>query len=112
MISGTVETTIAASDDATWRSPRAIIGNGIEISGMAKATSQRQRPRRLGSTPARHAITPTMIAASAMRTHARKSAGVPPSSAMRMKRYGIPQSTETAANASHARGVTPRLSHF
>ena len=35
MISGTVETMIAASDEATCRSPSAIIGNGIEISARS-----------------------------------------------------------------------------
>ena len=77
---------IAAVEEATCFSPAAIIGNGIAISATAKASSQRPRPRRLGSVPARQATASSTTAPSATRSQARSSGGMPPSSAILMKR--------------------------
>ena len=85
-ISGTVATMIAASEEGTRSSPIASIGNGITISATAKASSQRQRPRRLASVPARQASASRAIAPSVTRPQARSGAVTPWSTAILMNR--------------------------
>src|ERR1700712_4628836 len=47
-------------------------------------------------------------APSATRTKARKAGGTPSSTAILMKRYGMPQRVETVAKAAHARALMER----
>src|SRR4051794_18129018 len=47
-------------------------------------------------------------APSATRTKARKAGGTPSSTAILMKRYGMPQRVETVAKAAHARALIAR----
>src|SRR5579871_3586158 len=67
-------------------------------------------PRTLRSVPAREAIASTQSAPSVIRVQARKTGGMPPSSATRMNRYGIPQRTVTAQKAAQARALMARIS--
>src|SRR6516162_886196 len=96
---------IAASDEGTRSSPIASIGNGITISATANANSQRQRPRRLPSVPARQARPSSTSAPRVTRPQASTGAVTPWSTAILMNRYGTPQMTEAAAKANQARRV-------
>ena len=105
--SGSAAIRIAARDDEMRCSPKPISGNGMQISTMAKATSQRSgSPRR---APVLMATGSSTSAASATRDHATKPGVRPSSTAILMNRYGIPQTTETAANSAQPRAVTRLL---
>ena len=110
IMSGTAATMIAASDEATWRSPAAISGNGKTISAPRMRAASASACARSPSVPAAPGHAATITAPREIRAHARNSGGMPPSTATRMNRYGIPHSTDTAANAAHARAFTDRLS--
>jgi hypothetical protein len=60
--------------------------------------------------PARRASAASSNAPSTTRSQAKKTGGMPPSTATRMNRYGIPQRTETAAKAVQARALIARIS--
>lgn len=102
-IRGTEATTIAASDEDTRCSPKAMAGNGMVTSTIAYRASQR-RYRRIGpSTPARQPSSRSTTAPSVIRPQASVNGVIPPRTAMRTNRYGMPQMTEAAANAPQAR---------
>ena len=102
-MSGSAAIRIAASDEDIRVSPNPISGNGMAISTTAKATSQRSgRPRR---APVLMAIGSSTSAASATRDQATKP-GVSSSTPILMNRYGMPQTTETAANRAQPRVLT------
>ncbi len=106
-ISGTVATMIAASDEGTRSSPIASIGNGIAISATANASSPRQCRLTVPSVPARLASASSTTAPSVTRPHASTGGVTPWSTAILMNRYGTPQISEDAANATQARRVMP-----
>src|SRR4051795_3137007 len=104
-ISGAAAMMIAATDESTCCSPKAMNGNGTAISKTANASSQRPRPRSDGSVPARHASASSTTAASTTRHHARKAGGTPSSTAILMNRYGTPQIVDIAKKPAHARAL-------
>ena len=104
-MSGAAAMMIAATDESTCCSPAAMSGKGMVISNTAKAATQRQRPRRVPSVPARQASASSTNAASTTRDQARKAGGMPSSTATLMNRYGTPQTSDIAANPAHARAL-------
>src|SRR3954453_20440548 len=104
-ISGAAAMMIAATDESTCCSPKAMKGNGTAISKTANASSQRPRPRSDGSVPARHASARRTTAASTTRHHARKAGGTPSSTAILMNRYGTPQIVDIAKKPGHGRAL-------
>ena len=108
--SGAAAMMIAASEEATCCSPNAISGNGITISTTANTASHHHRPRSEPSRPSRQLSASSTAAPSTTRTQARNAGETPSSTAILMNRYGIPQRIETAANAAHARPLTPASS--
>jgi hypothetical protein len=83
-------------------------GNGTATSAAANVASQRSRPRRPASTPARHARVSSTAAPHTTRTQARKEGVEPPSRATFMRKYGMPHRRDTAAKVAQARPLTVR----
>src|SRR5919198_5046748 len=79
----------------------------MQISNSANAASHGSRRRSPRRAPTCAAIGTSTQAASATRDHATKSGGTPWSTAILMKRYGMPQIRDIAANRNQARGLTP-----
>ena len=100
MVSGSAAMMIAASDEATCCSPNAMSGNGMTISSRANAASGASLARRPRSAPLRQASGSSSAAAIATRTKLRNAGETPSSTAILMKRYGMPHTTETAAKVT------------
>src|SRR5687767_1305693 len=106
MISGSDATMIAASDEATCCSPNAMSGNGMQISSSANAASGTSLERSPVSAPDHHASGMSSTAAIATRIQLRNAGDTPSSTAILMKRYGMPHTTETAAKVTQPLRVT------
>src|SRR5215213_1226819 len=109
-ISGMLEIRMAASDEATCCSPVAMSTNGSATSQAAYARTAGQWPLSPRSEPRRQAAGSSSIAPRATRDQATNPGGTPASTATLMKKYGTPQTTETAPNSSQARALTGALS--
>src|SRR3954469_11032215 len=107
-MSGAAAMMMAATDESTWRSPAAMSGNGMAISNSANSASHRQRPRSVGSVPARQANASRTDAPRTARAQATTAGGTPSSTAILMNRYGMPQTVDMAAKPAHARALMAR----
>src|SRR3954447_25619590 len=104
-VSGTAAMRIAVSELEMYCSPTGITVNGMTSSMTANRATQRQRSRTPRNAPTRQAIGVRTSAPMAIRLHATNSGEVS-STATLMRKYGMPQRTETAANAIQARRDT------